>query len=73
MKQVGRMDEIERTKRIVHHRYNMVFFKDRATVDRIENLLQVGLNELNHKENLFEAFHSDVLVIVKLLLNDIFA
>ena len=72
MQQIGRMDEIKRTERIVHHCYNMVFFKDSSTMNRIENLLEVRLNELNNEEDLFEAFDTDVLEVIQLLRDYIF-
>ena len=41
-------------------------------MNRIENLLEVRLNELNNEENLFEAFNTDVLEVIQLLLDYIF-
>ena len=72
MKQISRVDEIKRTEWVVHHGDNMILFQDGATVDRIENLLEIRLNELNNKEDLFKAFDSDMLVVIEFLLDYIF-
>ena len=50
----------------------MILLKDGATVDRIENLLEIRLNELYNKEDLFKALDSDMLVVIQLLLDYIF-
>lgn len=64
MKQISRVDEIKRTEWVVHHGDNMIFLQDGATVDRIENLLEIRLNELNNKEDLFETLDSNMFVVI---------
>lgn len=49
------MNVIKGAERIVHHRDDVVFLEDGAAVHRVQDLLEVGLDELDDHEDLLEA------------------
>ena len=70
MNQICRVDVVQRTERVVHHGYDVVFFENSSPVDRVEDLLEVGFYELDDQEYLLEVAQVNVLEIIQLVLDE---
>lgn len=49
----------------------MVLFQNGSAVNRIEDLLEVGLDEFDNQEYLLESTQINMLVVIELVLNDL--